>query len=125
MSNDNELVTEEEVPNEVIANDHLNYSHWVEEIVSKINRLESNAVRKEKSPSLLVKVDNTNAEATIDEGAELNCLDEEFCLKSRIDFVKTDETATAAGQQRMALSGQTVKDVILIPKDNTVVQWNL
>jgi hypothetical protein len=125
LSNDNELVTEEEFPNEIIANDHLNYSHWVEEIVSKINRLESNAVRKEKSPSLLVKVDNTNAEATIDEGAELNCLDEEFCLKSRIDFTKTDETATAAGQQRMALSGQTVKDVILIPNDNTDVQWNL
>ena len=62
---------------------------------------------------------------TIDEGAELNCIDEEFCLKNKIEFIKTDETATAAGQHKMILSGQTKRDLILIPTENKRVQWNL
>ena len=62
---------------------------------------------------------------TIDEGAELNCIDEEFCLKCRIEFIKTDETATAAGQHKMSLSGQTRGDLILFPTENKKVQWNL
>ena len=56
--------------------------NWYEDAASKISRFKSIAVRKEKSPSVYVTVDNAvTIEATIDEGAELNCLDEDFCFK--------------------------------------------
>ena len=72
-----------------------------------------------------VNVENVVAVITIDEGAELNCIDKEFCLKCRIELIKTDENATAAGQHKMSLSGQTKRDLILFPTENKRVQWNL
>ena len=98
---------------------------WIKEVICKLNRFQANSVRKEKSPSVQVNVENAVVVITIDEGAELNCIDEEFCLKNKIEFIKTDESATAAGQHKMILSGQTKRDLILIPTENKKVQWNL
>ena len=83
-------------------------------------------VRKEKYPSIQAKVTNsTFQDVTIDEGAELNCLDLQFCLTNNIKFKKTEESATAAGKTVMNLAGQTSEHVILKPTDNHHITWNL
>ena len=56
---------------------------WIKEVICKLNRFQANSVRKEKSPSVQVNVENAVVVITIDEGAELNCIDEEFCLKNK------------------------------------------
>ena len=97
---------------------------WHACTAAKIQKIESN-VRKEKSPSLGVTLENTKTLATIDEGAELNCIDETFCLQNKIKFCKTLETATAAGQNSMKLAGETLDENILRPLLDRTVRWNL
>ena len=63
----------------------------------EIRFLQNNAVRKEKSPAVAVTIGNRPALAILDEGSEINCLDEGFALKLRIQFVPTSCTAVAAG----------------------------
>ena len=99
---------------------------WYTCTTAKINRMQSKSnVRKEKSPSLLISLQNASSMATIDEGAELNCIDEEFCLRNNIKFAKTHETATAAGKNDMKLAGETVDDIFLRPQQKETVRWNL
>ena len=43
--------------------------------------------------------------ATIDEGSEINCMDEGFAIRSNINFVPTVCMATAAGSTAMKLGG--------------------
>ena len=40
-------------------------------------------------------------------------------------MIKPDKTATAAGQNKISLSGQTRGDLSLFPTENKRVQWNL
>ena len=88
--------------------------------------LQSNTVRKKKSPVISVTTNNRPALATIDEGSEINCLDEGFATRLNIIFVPTACKATAAGSSRMKLVGQTLNDVILYPQGTTdTVCWNL
>ena len=97
---------------------------WHACVAAKIQKIQSN-VRKEKSPSLGVTLNNTKTLATIDEGAELNCVDEAFCIQNKIKFCKTLETATAAGQNSMKLAGETLEAIILRPLLDKSVRWNL
>ena len=99
---------------------------WHMKVQSTINRLQS-SVRKEKSPSVNVQIGDGQCEAVIDEGAELNCIDEAFCLERGIKFKKTILTATAAGKNRMSLTGETEEDIVLKPMSSVHIKviWNL
>ena len=88
----------------------MNDEKWCFKVKSKINHLQS-LVRKEKSPSVKVFLQNCSGEAIIDEGAELNCLDEDFCLKNIIIFRKTIVSTTAACQNKMSLAGETKEEI--------------
>ena len=92
----------------------------------EIRLLQNNAVRKEKSPAVAVTIENRPALAILDEGSEINCLDEGLALKLNVQFVPTSCTALAAGSSRMKLVGQTTEDIKLYPQgvDNTFC-WNL
>ena len=92
----------------------------------EIRLLQNNAVRKEKSPAVAVTIENRPALAILDEGSEINCLDEGLALKLNVQFVPTSCTALAAGSSRMKLVGQTTEDIKLYPQgvDNTLC-WNL
>ena len=102
----------------------MNDEKWCFKVQSKINRLQS-LVRKEKSPSVKVFLQNCSGEAVIDESAELNCLDEDFCLKNGIIFRKTIVSATAAGQNKMSLAGETEEEILLTPVHPSNIVWNL
>ena len=84
----------------------------------------SNGVRKAKSPCLPVLIENTETHATVDEGSEINCLDEGFATKNGIRFERTDCKATAAGSTVMKLSGQTNKDITIKHKGKPIM-WKL
>ena len=83
-------------------------------------------IRHEKSPMVPVVVNNNPTVVTIDEGSEINCVDEHFAIKSKIRFVPTKCKAYAAGTSEMKLTGQTLEDVILhVQGVDTNVSWNL
>ena len=64
--------------------------------------------------------------STIDEGSEINCMDEGFAIRSNINFVPTVCMATAAGSTAMKLAGQTKENVIMAVQGTTKpVVWNL
>ena len=64
--------------------------------------------------------------ATIDEGSEINCLDESFAMKNNIKFVPTGCRATAAGSTDMQLAGQTEDDVCLVVQGTKEpLSWDL
>ena len=68
-------------------------------------------VRKSKSPCILAHIASSPVYATIDEGSEINCIDEAFAIKHKIYFVPTTCKATAAGSSAMALAGQTQQNI--------------
>ena len=79
-NNNDELSLNDNVAVKIEENiDSEQTSEAIAATVAKINRLASN-VRKEKSPSVLVTLENVSTVATIDEGTGLNCIDENFCL---------------------------------------------
>ena len=102
-------------------------------ITAAINRLQArrsswkqNGVRKEKSPMVAISLKNTPAVATIDEGSEINCLDESYAVKNNIKFVPTGCQATAAGSTDMQLAGQTEDDVCLdVQGTKEPLSWDL
>ena len=70
-------------------------------------------IRKAKSPCILATLGPVSVYVTIDEGSEVNCMDESFASKNAIIFVPTTCRATAAGCSTMTLVGQTKENVIL------------
>ena len=88
-------------------------------------------IRKEKSPMLPVHVKtnlkDVTTNCTIDEGSEINCLDESFAVRAKIGFLPTKCKARAAGSTSMELCGQTIKDVELKVnnKFDKSITWNL
>ena len=87
----------------------------------------NSSVRKEKSPTVLAAVNNSKPSLiTIDEGSEINVIDEQFCLRWKINFNSTSHLATAAGSTSMPVKGETMDDVILnLTNCDTPIQWNL
>ena len=85
-----------------------------------------NGVRKEKSPMVFVTVNNKPSVATIDEGSEINCLDEGFATRTGLEFVPTACTATAAGSNKMKLAGQTIENVgMKVEGASKSISWEL
>ena len=70
-------------------------------------------IRKAKSPCILATLGPVPVYVTIDEGSEVNCMDESFAMKNTITFVPTTCKATAAGCSTMTLAGQTKDNIIL------------
>ena len=97
--------------------------------ISKIQKLESRkstwintGVRKSKSPCILAKLEDSPVYTTIDEGSEINCMDEGFAMKNKVKFVPTICKATAAGSTTMDLAGQTHNPIsINIPHNNPII----
>merc|ERR1719228_2171113 len=73
---------------------------------------QQNGIRMAKSPMVPVHVNGSFSLATIDEGCEINCLDQSFAIKNRIAFVPT--------------TGQTQENVyVTIQGTREPVTWNL
>ena len=71
------------------------------------------SVRKEKSPSLTCKLNESVMVCLIDEGSEINCLSNEFVLKNSIPVVEVECKAVGAGKAPMNVIGMTKYDVIV------------
>ena len=83
-------------------------------------------IRKEKSPTVPVLMNDAISLATMDEGSEINCMDEKFALKNNVKFIPTDCTATAAGSNSMKLAGQTFEDTMLnVQGSEFPIKWDL
>ena len=83
-------------------------------------------IRKEKSPTVPVLMNDAILLATVDEGSEINCMDEKFALKNNIKFIPTSCTATAAGSTTMKLAGQTFEDTVLsVQGSEFPIKWDL
>ena len=50
----------------------------VQKLATRQHTWSSNGVRKANSPCLPVLIENTETHATVDEGSEINCIDEGF-----------------------------------------------
>ena len=103
------------------------------DLIMKIEKLQdrrhlwsTKSVRKERSPMVNAFLNNTVCTPTIDEGSEINCVDEAFAKKADIDLVPTACSATAAGSTAMKVIGQSRNDVLLrIPNESSKVLWDL
>ena len=85
-----------------------------------------NPVRKKSSPVVSVTAQGRPALAILDEGSEINCLDEGFAIRSNIVFIPTTCKALAAGKSEMKLVGQTLEDVKLsLQETNKNIVWDL
>ena len=72
-----------------------------------------------------VTVQNRPALATIDEGSEINCLDEVFALRSNIVFISITCKALADGKSEMKLVGQTLNNVkLFLQNTDKPLVWN-
>ena len=104
-------------------------STWMEDISSKVRNIETrliSSVRKEKSPSLKMSLNSINVFPTIDEGSEINVLDHDFAQECCIQFSRSTHNATAAGSQKMIVTGETTDDVILHKHAKSrFIRWNL
>ena len=75
---------------------------------------------------IFVIIKDIETHATVDEGSEINCLDEGFASKNGIKFERTDCKATAAGSTVMKLSGQTYNDItVTIRHKGKPIVWKL
>ena len=88
------------------------------ELFAKVRQLENRksnwanvGVRKSKSPCTPVQIKKAYTFATIDEGSEINCIDEGFATRNSIKFVPTECKAVAAGSTSMVLAGQTQDEI--------------
>jgi hypothetical protein len=104
-------------------------STWMENIKAQVRKLESvlsSTIRKEKSPSLSMTLNNNTVYPTIDEGSEINVVDFDFATQCNLSFSRTTHQATAAGSQQMTVVGETKDDVVLHKNhDNHFIRWNL
>ena len=82
-------------------------------------------VRKERSPMVAAMINTTVCTPTIDEGSEINFVDESFAIKAKIVIVSTRCSATAAGSSAMTLAGQTKDNVVLRIPHESPISWNL
>ena len=65
---------------------------------------------------MLAQVRGKDVTLTIDEGAELNVLNERVAVRENLEIIPTQNTATAAGNSSLKIVGQTKKDFILSVK---------
>ena len=90
-----------------------------ERILLETNVIEScifrlNAVmQKASSPALNIKLNNASGIAVVDEGSELNCIDECFVRSSGCETINTKVGAKGAGNSDISIGGQTRHPVII------------
>ena len=90
---------EQQTPNDRVKSLSVNISDNKMEtdlLLSKVQKLEArkhvwstNGVRKSKSPCLPVILGKATTDAIVDEGSEINCLDEGFAVRNSINYVLT------------------------------------
>ena len=85
----------------------------VKKLEERWSQNQKNKIRKETSPTVPVLLNEVLSLATVDEGSEINCLDEKFALRNKVKFIPTNCTAVAAGSTSMKLAGQSLEDVVL------------
>ena len=85
----------------------------------------NDGVRKEPSPRVKACINNIQFLPVIDEGSELNCLNEAFAIKNKIEFSPTQCSASSADSTGMEVMGQTVKDMVISPLHTNTVLWDL
>ena len=96
----------------------------IKNITSKLRSL--NAVSKAKSPAFIGQIDRIKVLVTVDEGAELNCIDSIVAKKANVKISNTSQKATAAGCNNIDIIGQTEKDLKIRSKfDGKEIELNL
>ena len=116
-----ELEDQDYFPSEEDSSTTCDTSNVYEMLEAKVQRLEerksvwkSNGVRKSKSPCIYVTLCGAIAAVaflTVDEGSEINCIDESYAIQHKIKYVPTSCKAVAAGSTSMKLAGQTSEDI--------------
>ena len=93
-----------------MISDKIDYENWtlkLQKLESRQGQWSSQGVRKAMSPKLLVDLGGVEIYATVDEGSEINCIDESCAVRNKITFEQTTCQAKAAGSSQMRLAGQT------------------
>ena len=72
--------------------------------------------RKAKSPRILVTFNGNKISLLVDEGAEINCMDADFARGNNISIVKTNHSATAAGNKDLHILGESETDIVVNTK---------
>ena len=104
-----------------ICKDSLKYTSG---LFDKILRLQNNIhqkskeIRKEYSPQLRAMIGNVNADCTIDEGSELNCMDSALAAKCNLKYSSVNLNAMGAGSNVMKILGVVIGDVHLYVCDS-------
>ena len=83
---------------------------------SEVSKLSVRAVRlskKASSPKILVTKENRRLVLLIDEGSEINCLDAAFAKKHGVRLENSNNSAKAAGNKSLSITGQTVDDLLV------------
>ena len=107
-------------------NSTVNLTSAVHRLEERMMQWSQTCVRKEKSPMVSAIVNNKELYATIDEGSEINCIDEGFAVTNNLKFVPTSCKAMAAGSNSMKLAGQTVLSVFIdVQGAAQPIKWNL
>ena len=70
-------------------------------------------IQKSKSPQLRVSLQEFQASALVDSGAEINVIDEQFAKTASLGINPTSEKAQAANKLPLNIKGQTREEVIL------------
>ena len=121
VEKDAKLYSNTECPNDSpnIISD-IDETNFQDSLINQIRRLEdrkplwiNTGVRKSTSPCILARLGKAPVYMTIDEGSEVNCIDESFAARNAVTFVPTKCRATAAGSTNMILAGQTKEDIVL------------
>ena len=102
----------------------------IPDLSTKIRRVRQSAqrlaVRKAPSPSVLAQIGGKDVTLTIDEGAELNVLNERIAIRENLEIIPTQSTATAAGNSNLKIVGQTKEDFILkVLTEKKIIPINL
>ena len=98
----------------------------VQKLQERMNESTRSGVRKEKSPMVSAVYENREFLATLDEGSEINCVDEGFAVSNGIKYIPSSCKAMAAGSSSMKLAGQTLFNIdidVLGARSN--VRWSL
>ena len=84
--------------------------------IAKLTKRAVRLIRKATSPKLLVTFNNNRSILLIDEGSELNCMDEDYAVQNDIRLEPSKNSAKAAGEKDLCVLGQTVEDIYVDTK---------
>ena len=114
-----------------VSDKNLEGDDKLETVVRQVRNLEerrhlwSNKVRKETSPRVKALINQLSFDPVIDEGSEVNCVDEKFINLNSIKSIPTPCSASSADSTKMEVVGQTKDDLVITIMHNNPVMWNL